>query len=382
LYNVLKTTKTQFDELGNGRFLNTKQREDIIKGAFAIKKVKINLTELKDQAVAKIMPPLTLLMERFFIWLNKHGDEVIDVIQSTLQAMMVFAGSIMRVASAGARLINFLSGSRKGLLILLGLLVYFAARLSPLHKGLLLLFLVIDDILAYLEGAPSVIGDFIDAFDLEKLLKGLGLVVGVLSVIYGLWKSIAKTAVGQKMLDIYDKRRDQQYYQKGQNAEPIFGDKKAKSGAKPSSKPLATKGMGLASKLFYSFLGWEIGDEIANSGIEGKNDTTNWLKALGGGAIKGAAIGSAVGSVVPGVGNVAGGVIGGIGGAGWEGFQKYLKEQKEVNINNTRNTTNNITQNITGNADANDVADATINAINMNDLGKMGFMENNQSYLD
>lgn len=369
LYNVLKSTRGEFEALAGGRFLDQKQRDDITKGALAIKKVKINLIELKDQAVARLMPPLTLLMERFFIWLNQNGDQVIDVLEKTFKGMMVLAGSIARVGEAIGRFINFLFKTRSGLTILLAGLAIWASRLKPLTLLLTGLFLVLDDILAFMQGAPSLIGKFVDAFDLEKVIKGLAIVLTTLGAIYTIWKGIAATKVGGKILDVVDAKKDQMYYDK-------------KNATQPNTTKGATKakgGFGFG-KVLSALTGFMFAHDIANEGKAGGNDASSWLKTIGGGAGEGALIGGTLGSVVPGIGNVVGAVGGGILGAGYEGISKLLKE-KNASIQANQTINNNITQNINGNADANQVATATTTAIEDMLDGK-GFIVNNNDYLD
>lgn len=359
LYNVLKSTRGEFEALAQGRFLNKQQREDITKGANAIKLVKLNLIELKDQAVARLMPPLTILMERFFIWLDKNGDQVINILDKTFRAMMIFAGSIARVVDAGGKLVGFLLKTKQGLAILLAGLAILALRLSPLTKLLTGLFLVIDDILAYLQGAPSVIGSFIDAFDLEKVIKGLFTIATILTGIFATWKAISNTKLGNQIMDVVDKRKDQAYYQK----------------QKGGSKKMGITGLA-------GLLGLGLtGGELASQGQEGGNDAQSWLKVLGGGALEGGAIGGAVGSFVPIIGTALGAGVGGVLGAGYEGITKLLKEKQNASIQANQNITNNITQNINGNANANDVATATINAIE-DTIDTKGFIVNNDDYLD
>lgn len=357
LYNVLKSTRGEFEALAGGRFLDQQQRDDITKGALAIKKVKINLIELKDQAVARLMPPLTLLMDRFFIWLNNNGDQVIDVLEKTFKGMMVLAGSIARVGEAIGRFINFLFKTRSGLTILLAGLAIWASRLKPLTLLLTGLFLVLDDILAFMDGSPSVIGKFIEAFDLATVIKGLYTILGILGTIAVVWKAISKTKLGANIMGGVDAIRDKNYYA-GQSGKNKLGVGKIVSGVG----------------------GVMLGNELASSGQEGGNNAGSWFKTLIGGAIEGASVGGIAGSVIPGVGNVAGAIGGGILGAGYEGISKLLKE-KNATINANQNITNNITQNINGNADANQVADATTTAIEDMLDGK-GFIVNNNDYLD
>ncbi len=358
LYNVLKSTKGEFEAMAQGRFLDKQQRDDITKGAKAIKQVKLNLIELKDQAVARLMPPLTILMERFFIWLDKNGDQVIDILDKTFRAMMIFANSIARVTEAGGRLINFLLKTKSGLAILLAGLALWAMRLSPITKLMTALFLIIDDILAYLQGAPSVIGNFIDAFDLEKVIKGLFTIATILTGIFATWKAISNTKIGNQIMDVVDQRRDQAFA------------KKQRGGGKMGVSGLAgLLGLGLT------------GGELASQGQEGGNDAKSWLKTLTGGALEGGAIGGAVGSFVPVIGTALGAGVGGVLGAGYEGITKLLKDNKNATIQANQNITNNITQNINGNANANDVATATTNAIE-DTIDTKGFMVNNDDYLD
>jgi hypothetical protein len=334
LQQTLMATRKEFDLLAQNRFLNKKQQNDILEGGKAIKKVKLDLIALKDQAVARIMPSITILMERFFIWLQKNGDKVIDVIEKFSRGMIVFASSIARVVTAGANFIDWLFKTRTGLTVLLSVLTVLALRLKPLHQILLLVFLAVDDILAYLDGAPSIIGKFIDSFDLEKVLKTLAKVIAGLGTLYLLWKGITRIQGDNKFTRTLDNIRDRAYYNQQKN-----------KGSK------ITKGVG-------GILGSVLGGEMIMDSLkteEGETKTGEWIKNIAGGATAGAA----AGSFVPGVGTI----LGGIGGAGLAALTKLFSDAKQVTMQTQVTNNNNITQHISSNADPSEIGDYTQKAI-------------------
>jgi hypothetical protein len=356
LQQSLLATRKEFNSLGSNRLLDKGQRDQILEGGRAIKHVKSELIALKDQAVAKLMPSVTLLMEKLFIWLEKNGDRVISILDKLGKGMLIFASSIARVG-------NWLITTKSGLLAIIGIIGLFVTRLNPLTILFTGLYLIIDDILAYLEGSPSVIGVFADSIkgfieniagffkslDLEKTLKILNVILAALGSIYAIWKLISKTKLMEGVMDKYDSMRDKKYYDSTQTNNKQDGSKSSK------------KGLGFGKNLLKLGTG-AMGVGIAKDGFnieDGEDSLAEWIKAAVGSVITGAA----AGSVVPGVGTAVG-AAGGLafaGGAGLAALIKSLTEGRQVSMQTQIN--NNITQNINGNASPAQVGKATTDAI-------------------
>ncbi len=156
--NILRLTREEFQALGENTFLNRQQRADIDRAGTSIKKVTLRLVALKDQAVAKLAPGLTKLVEDFFEWLKVNGDRIIRIITKIANIFAKFALTISRAVGFLGELLEKFVGAEDGVLALAAVFGILFLAISPITATLLALFAVLEDIAVFKKGGKSLIG--------------------------------------------------------------------------------------------------------------------------------------------------------------------------------------------------------------------------------
>jgi hypothetical protein len=160
--NILKLSNKEFKELSqNAFFLNSEQRNLILRSGTAITKLKLQMRALKDQAVAKLAPLLIELTNKFFAWLRDNGKKVVDTIASLARAMTRFVTAVGRAVSILAEFLENTIGVENGIKLVVGALALLSVALLP-FKGILLiitsLILVLEDLYVWIKGGDSLFG--------------------------------------------------------------------------------------------------------------------------------------------------------------------------------------------------------------------------------
>ena len=129
--NVLRTSRSEFDKLGQGWFLDEDQRDTIIKIGTAMTKLKLSMIELKDQAIVALAPVTNTIVTAFQNFINAS----IQVTKWVTSSEVAFKSLLIILAGIGA-------------------------FLFPITAKFIALYLVIEDFITFLAGGESVIGDF------------------------------------------------------------------------------------------------------------------------------------------------------------------------------------------------------------------------------
>jgi hypothetical protein len=131
--NVLRTSREEFNQLSNMKFLSAKQRENIVKLGTAITKLKIEFKLMKDQIIANLMPAWEVLME-VAGRMSRGLFGLLDLFSKATTTVKIFT------AAMAALLLSMI----------------------PYALPFTALLIAVDDFLTYLEGGESIIGNFIE----------------------------------------------------------------------------------------------------------------------------------------------------------------------------------------------------------------------------
>ena len=204
--NLLRLSRKEFELLSENTFLNPKQRADIDKAGTSMKALQLRFKALKDQAVAKIAPELTKLVQQFFKWMKDNGKAIIEVIAGMARGFAKFAQAIGNAFSLVTQFIDGLVGMERGIKILAGAFALLTLSFSPFLAGLAAIILLLDDIAVFRAGGDSVIGELVKAFeDLPDFAKILGIGAGgatLLTFLGSLTKALGALAIPAAALAI------------------------------------------------------------------------------------------------------------------------------------------------------------------------------------
>lgn len=170
--SVLKLSNDQFDRLSKNSFLSKGGRAAVQGVGFAIQNLKIRLQQLKDQAVARLAPVLTQMVNQFFNWMLKNQNQIIGAITSIVNAIRAFAEGMGKVLSFVNEFVQNIVGWQNGIKVIASAFGLLALSFRPVLLGLLGIFLLLEDIATWKKGGKSLFGDFYNAIaDLWKNLK-------------------------------------------------------------------------------------------------------------------------------------------------------------------------------------------------------------------
>lgn len=191
--NVLRLSNEEFKKLSQGTFLSAKNRNDILKVAQAIKMLKTGFKELKDLSIAKLAPDLELLIKRFFNWMTKNSQNIVDAIKSILN---IFTKFITIVAGSVSLIVSFVENILKaenGIKLLAGAFLLLLTATTPLNRifnplylTLTGIMLLLEDVYTYKQGGDSLFGDLykqlekLSRFKIENLLGGAGAIAFII----------------------------------------------------------------------------------------------------------------------------------------------------------------------------------------------------------
>jgi len=173
--SILKLSNEEFAKLSQHSLLGKAGRAAVMAAGFAVRNLKLNLQQLKDQAVAKLAPVLNNTIGKFLDWFNKNSDKVVAAIVSIVNAIRSFASALGNALSIAQNFLENILGFENGIKALA--IAFGALTLSfrPLLLGLFLIIALLDDIRVWSKGGKSLFGGFYDAMArLGKTLKPIG----------------------------------------------------------------------------------------------------------------------------------------------------------------------------------------------------------------
>lgn len=296
---VLRAGREEFERLAKGIFLTGEQREAITKLNLSFKNIIITMKQLKDQAVAKLAPQLTTIVEDFFKWINNNSTKIISAIASITNVFVNFLKAVGNSISLITKFIDKITGTQQGLKIFSLALLGIALSFAPVIAGISAVVALLDDIKVWMEGGDSLFGGL---YDVLQKFPSLIAVFGGLAVL----PFLAKMVAGVGALSV------------------------SMAGLLKSAKLLKTLGIGAV------LLGTDYLVDKHFTDEEGKKtDTGNLLNA----ASKGAGAGAVAGSFLPVVGTAGGAALGALGGLVFEVIRKAM-EAESATTNNNKNTNN------------------------------------------
>ncbi len=95
--NVLRTSRDEFDKLGQGWFLNNSERKKLLQVGTALTKMKLELIELRDKAVANFAPEILSLIYH----IKEFGEAIFEFgrwIKSSSTNLLIFQGVLATLA--------------------------------------------------------------------------------------------------------------------------------------------------------------------------------------------------------------------------------------------------------------------------------------------
>ncbi len=188
--NVLRLSEIEFDKLSKNDFLNGKQTTIVANLGRNINDLKIKLQSLKDQAVVKLAPVLTKLLNDLQKWMNENGKKIIQTFSDIANIVTKIGSAIGRVVGLFADLFQGIGNSQNGFTTLALIVGTLMLAFKPFTLLLIGLLLILDDIAAWKAGGNSSFGGLYDAFakfiniaknfpGIEHLLKIGGAVAGI-----------------------------------------------------------------------------------------------------------------------------------------------------------------------------------------------------------
>ena len=191
--DVLRLSDAEFKKLSNNNFLNGKQIAQVTTLGKAFNNLKLEFISFKDQAVAKLAPSLTKLLNDLNKWSLSNSKQIIETIANIASGFTKF---ITAITNAGRLIGEFtanLIGSKNALL---GLGVFLGAVFGAFKPFYLLLFAIIailDDIAVWKAGGDSAFGGFYETIDkliqkfrelpdIVKILGGVGVAAFILQI--------------------------------------------------------------------------------------------------------------------------------------------------------------------------------------------------------
>lgn len=162
MLSVLRLSNAEFNKLSQNKFLSPNQYATIVKLGQTIQKLTLHFKALKDQAVAKIAPVLTKLINDFFGWMEKNGDKVMDTLAGIAKFFTDFGTAVGRATGLLANFFERTLGVQNGLKVLAVIIGALALSFAPVLLGLGLIIGFLDDIAVWKAGGDSLFGGLYD----------------------------------------------------------------------------------------------------------------------------------------------------------------------------------------------------------------------------
>jgi hypothetical protein len=176
MLRVLQLSSEEFDRMAGGAFyMSPGQINSIDKARESVASIQNAFGHLANQITAAIAPEITKLSKGFIDFV-KNNRGFIDGVKTGVQWVMKLADGLGRMVMTISNAITKTMGLKGALLVLAGVFAIINAPVTLLAGGLLLLFLLIDDIIAYTEGRGSLLGDFFESA--PELKKGFDDMLG------------------------------------------------------------------------------------------------------------------------------------------------------------------------------------------------------------
>jgi hypothetical protein len=176
MLRVLQLSAEEFDRMAGGAFyMSPGQINSIDKARESVASIQNAFGHLANQITAAIAPEITKLSKGFIDFV-KNNKGFIDGVRTGVQWVMKLADGLGRMVMTISNAITKTMGLKGALLVLAGVFAIINMPVTLLAGGLLLLFLLIDDIIAYTEGRGSLLGDFFKSA--PELKKGFDDMLG------------------------------------------------------------------------------------------------------------------------------------------------------------------------------------------------------------
>ena len=201
---VLKLSREEFDKLSKNNFLKAGEAKTIDQLSLKMRGLSTAFVNLKNQAIVKLAPYLTDLINKTFKWLNTNGQKITKTIAEMAKWVGIFVTGIGRAVGLMVNFIENIAGVDNGLKILAAGFALVTLSFSPFLLGLVAILLLLEDIAVWKMGGESLFGDFYDAVsqipNIETLLGIGGALAAVTLLTGGMSKLVGVVfALGKKL---------------------------------------------------------------------------------------------------------------------------------------------------------------------------------------
>jgi hypothetical protein len=332
IYQVLKMTKNEMQEISGIAFLTDEQINKGIQAAEMMKKVRNQFVVLKDITVAELAPALNNSLISFFDWIKLNQGGIINLFRNTILVFQSFAVAVGRVVGFIAEFIKNITSTKLGmhsLSIAFGILLF---ALKPTWFYLSAIVIIFEDLIAYFKTGGGAIGDFVNKFGKLNTLGIIGGIGGITMALGLLSKALSKNSI---------------------LASNLFG-----------------KAFNLGKIATFAGGAFAVTDMIKDLTNKDKPKEEKGIGNLLEKTIEGAMVGTTIGTILPVIGNIAGGVGGAVTGLGAGIYQNYFqggeKDKKEENKNISQNF--NINIDATGLKDGADIGNKLKKSLDIENL--------------
>lgn len=182
---LLKTSRSEFEKLGEQTRLSSSQRGGLLQFGRQVKTLELNLLALKNQIASALAPSLTKFYSSLNKFIKDNSKNIIQgfkVIASVISiASRTIYNAVRQVVSIFKTTLNTLQdllGMKTGLIvfgaILAKLFLPLKAIFTPAKIFFALLIAILDDIITWKEGGDSLFGDLYKSIsDLVDKMKPL-----------------------------------------------------------------------------------------------------------------------------------------------------------------------------------------------------------------
>lgn len=175
---ILKLSNAEFNKLSKNNFLSLGQAKTIENLNTKMKSLSQAFINFKNQAIVKIAPALTDLINKTFKWMTANNRQIVDFISSVAKGFGMFITAIGRAVGLVGDFANKMVGVDKSLKILAVALGAATLAGRPLLLGLTALLLILEDIAVWKMGGKSLFGDLYKKIakipNIDKILGGVG----------------------------------------------------------------------------------------------------------------------------------------------------------------------------------------------------------------
>lgn len=184
---LLKTSRSEFERLGEQTRLSSSQRGGLLQFGKQVKTLELNFIALKNQIASALAPSLT----QFFTSLNKFIKNNSQNIVRGSRAIYNAIGQVISIFKTTLNIFQDFFGKEAGFIAFAAVLAKTFSPLKKLFSPMIIFFGLLigllDDIATWKAGGDSLFGDFYDAIDtlMDKLKPVYDLITKIRKEFFG-----------------------------------------------------------------------------------------------------------------------------------------------------------------------------------------------------